>query len=193
MTWSILFHQSNAVDPSPSGMRLEILLCPGEQAASENAPLLPMQASICVIRARNKWIHVVTPWCLEQSRAKWPVDKFLVSEETTGTFHGQCSTAATWCHLGCFESAHTPNWEFLFLWWRWEENVRWVHAERRRCEVFVILQDGLVARGPAQDSLLQRWGGRWWRWGVVSQLLRGKNHIHAPKGGRRVHCFVLRL
>lgn len=66
-----------------------------------NAPLLPVQTSICVITARYKWIHAVTPWCLEHSRAKWPVDKFFVSEETTDTFHGQCSTAALWCHLGC--------------------------------------------------------------------------------------------
>lgn len=79
---SPLLEQNNAVVVCPGGMWQQILRCPGEQAGFQMrfySPCTP--TSICVITARYKGIHSVTPWCLEQSRAKWPLDTFIVSEE----------------------------------------------------------------------------------------------------------------
>ena len=54
------------------------------------------------LRNKSKWMHAVTPWCLEQSTAE-PSGQWTNSwyQRRRLTPFMDCSTAAMWCHLGC--------------------------------------------------------------------------------------------
>lgn len=141
-----------------AGCSRKSLLCPGEEAGFQNAPLLFIQASTCVTRARYKRIHLVTPWCLEQSRAE-------PSGQWTNSLHQRKrltpfmdSAALQQCDvIWAPFKANTRNSEgFLFsvLMRGWKCFTMKVAYNREGeggcCGLSVILQDRLVAHGPAQ-------------------------------------------